>query len=254
MTTFVVNGLAFLLVGLQLPGVMESIGGRPPGALLLLGGAVAATVILVRLAWVFPATYLPRWLVPGLAERDPTPPVAAILVIGWAGMRGAVSLAAALALPTTPPFPERDLLIFITFVTILATLVGQGLTLPLLIRWVGLGDDGSAEHEELHAREAATDAALARLDELVTEIPGHLQLIDQLRDRYRHRAEHYSHEHEEDDIPVDPEERDHEAIRRAVLSAERLAIIGLRDTGVISDEAMRSVERDLDLEELRRDV
>ena len=254
MTTFVVNGLAFLLVGLQLPGVMESISGRPAGELLLLGGAVAATVILVRLAWVFPATYLPRWLVPGLAERDPTPPVAAVLVIGWAGMRGAVSLAAALALPTTPPFPERDLLIFITFVTILATLVGQGLTLPLLIRWVGLGDDGSAEHEELRAREAATDAALARLDELVTEIPGHVQLIDQLRDRYRHRAEHYVHEHEDQDIPVDPEERDHEAIRRAVLSSERLAIIGLRDKGVISDEAMRRVERDLDLEELRRDV
>jgi CPA1 family monovalent cation:H+ antiporter len=169
-------------------------------------------------------------------------------------MRGAVSLAAALALSTSPPFPERDLLIFLTFVVILATLVGQGLTLPLLIRWLGLGDDGSAEHEELHAREAATEAALERLDELETEIPGHLQLIDQLRERYRHRAEHYVHDHEENDVPVDPEERDHEAIRRAVLSAERLAIIGLRDKGVISDEALRSVERDLDLEELRRDV
>jgi CPA1 family monovalent cation:H+ antiporter len=170
-------------------------------------------------------------------------------------MRGAVSLAAALALPLA--FPERDLLIFLTFVTILATLVGQGLTLPILIRRLGLGDDGSAEHEELHAREAATEAALRRLDELVTDVPGHLPLIEQLRDRYSHRAEHYVHDHGHDgtgEAPVDPEERDHEAIRRAVLAAERVAIIELRDGGVISDEVLRRVERDLDLEELRRDV
>jgi CPA1 family monovalent cation:H+ antiporter len=170
-------------------------------------------------------------------------------------MRGAVSLAAALALPLG--FPERDLLIFLTFVTILATLVGQGLTLPSLIRRLGLGDDGSAEHEELHAREAATEAALRRLDELVTDVPGHLPLIEQLRDRYAHRAEHYAHDHGHDgtdEAPVDPEERDHEAIRRAVLAAERVAIIELRDGGVISDDVLRRVERDLDLEELRRDV
>lgn len=254
MTTFVVNGLAFLLIGLQLPAVMDEIGGRPASELALLGAAVAGTVIVVRLLWVFPATYIPRWVVPGLAERDPTPPARAILVLGWAGMRGAVSLAAALALSTAPAFPERDLLIFLTFVTILATLVGQGLTLPFVIRWVGIGDDGSAEHEELHAREAATEAALGRLDELVTEVPGHLPLIDQLRDRYRHRAEHYVHAHEGADAVEDPEERDHEAIRRAVIAAERIAVIGMRDRGVISDETLRRVERDLDLEELRRDV
>jgi CPA1 family monovalent cation:H+ antiporter len=254
MTIFVVNGLAFLLIGLQLPRVLADLGERPALELALLAVAVAATVILVRLLWVFPATYIPRWIVPGLATRDPAPAPAAVLVLGWAGMRGAVSLAAALALSTSPPFPERDLLIFLTFVTIIATLVGQGLTLPLLIRRVGVGDDGSAEHEELHAREAATEAALGRLDELVTEIPGHVELIDQLRDRYRHRADHYSHGHEDEEVPEDQEERDHEAIRRAVLAAERLAILELRDRGVISDEAQRRVERDLDLEELRRDI
>ncbi|HEX7171394.1 MAG TPA: Na+/H+ antiporter [Candidatus Limnocylindria bacterium] len=253
MTTFLVNGLAFLLIGLQLPSVMDEISGRPAGELALLGAAVAGTVIFVRLAWVFPATYIPRWLIPGLAERDPAPPAKATLVLGWAGMRGAVSLAAALALSTSPPFPERDLLVFLTFVTILATLVGQGLTLPLVIRWAGIGDDGSAEHEELHAREAATESALARLDELVTEVPGHLPLIEQLRDRYRHRAEHYVHARGSE-APEDPEERDHEAIRRAVLTAERIAVLSLRDRGVISDEALRRVERDLDLEEIRRDI
>lgn len=251
---FVVNGLAFLLIGLQLPSVMDEIGGRPIAELVGLSLVVAATVIGTRLLWVFPATYLPRRIVPGLAVRDPSPRPGVVVVLGWAGMRGAVSLAAALALPTIPAFPERDLLVFLTFTTILATLVGQGLTLPFLIRRLGLGDDGSAEHEELHAREAATEAALGRLDELVTEVPGHLPLIDQLRERYRHRAEHYVHAHDTDELPVDPEERDHEKIRRAVLAAERLAVIELRDRGVISDEALRRVERDLDLEELRRDV
>ena len=254
MTIFVVNGLAFLLIGLQLPRVMDDLGQRPAGELAILGGAVAVTVIVVRLLWVFPATYIPRWIVPGLAGRDPAPPASAVLVLGWAGMRGAVSLAAALALSTSPPFPERDLLIYATFVTIIATLVGQGLTLPPLIRWLGLGDDGSEEHEEIHAREAATAAALARLDELVTEIPGHVELIDQLRDRYRHRADHFTHGHETEDSPDDPEEREHEAIRRAVLAAERMAILELRDQGALGDEALRRIERDLDLEELRRDV
>jgi Na+/H+ antiporter len=252
MTTFVVNGLAFLLIGIQLPDVMDEIGARPPGELAVLGAAVAVTVIAVRMLWVFPATYIPRWIVPGLAERDPAPPTGAIVVLGWAGMRGAVSLAAALALPTA--FPERDLLIYLTFVVILVTLVGQGLTLPLVIRWAGIGDDGSAEHEERHAREAATEAALERLDELVSEVPGHVPLIDQLRDRYAHRAEHYAHDHEGPEAAEDPEERDHEAIRRAVLTAERLAVIEMRDRGVISDEALRRVERDLDLEEVRRDI
>jgi Na+/H+ antiporter len=252
MTIFVVNGLAFVLIGLQLPSVMATVAERPVAELAALSVAVAATVILVRLAWVFPATYVPRRLVPSLARRDPAPPRSAVLVLGWAGMRGAVSLAAALALP--PAFPERDLLIFLTFVAILATLVGQGLSLPALIRRLGLGDDGSVEHEELHAREAATVAALARLDELVSEVPGHRPLIDQLRDRYAHRAEHYVHAHDGGEVGIDPEEHDHEQIRRAVLAAERVAIIGLRDRGVIGDEALRTVERDLDLEELRRDV
>ena len=253
MATFVVNGMAFLLIGLQLPTVMAAVDGRSAGQLAGLATAVAATVILVRLVWVFPATYLPRWLIPSVGRRDPAPPPTAPLVLGWAGMRGAVSLAAALALASD--FPERDLLVFLTFTTILVTLVGQGLTLPWLIGRVGLGDDGSAEHEELHAREAATQAAIRRLDELEDEIPGHRPLIDQLRDRYAHRSEHYSRAHGDgDELVEDPEEEEHERIRRAVIGAERLAVLELRDDGAIGDEVLRRVERDLDLEELRRDV
>ena len=167
-------------------------------------------------------------------------------------MRGAVSLAAALALPRG--FPERDLLIFLTFVVILATLVGQGLTLPFLIRRLGVGDDGSAAHEEVHAREAANEAALRRLDELVTEVPGHIPLIDQLREQHTHIAEHYARGHDAPEAPVDQEEIDHEKIRRAVVAAKREAVLGMRDSGVISDSTLRIVERDLDLEAIRRDL
>jgi CPA1 family monovalent cation:H+ antiporter len=212
---------------------------------------VSATVIVVRMIWVFPATYLPRWLIPGLAQRDPSPDPRAVIVLGWAGMRGVVSLAAVLTLPIGA-FPFRDLVVFLTFAVILATLVGEGLTLPWLIRRLGIGDDGSVQHEELHAREASNEAALQRLEGLAEEWPGHLELIDQLRARYEHSAEHLEHDHAAEGAPTpDQEQIEHEQIRRAVIDAQRVAIIDLRDRGVIGDAALRIVERDLDLEELR---
>jgi monovalent cation/hydrogen antiporter len=259
MVIFIVNGLAFLLVGLQLPEVVEVATERPIPELLGLATAVCLTVIAVRLAWVFPGTYLPRLLVPGLARRDPAPPVGAVVVLGWAGMRGAVSLAAALALPITvagAPLPERDLVLFLTFAVILVTLLGQGLTLPRLIRTVGIGDDGSAVHEEVHARQAANAAALARLDGLVSEWPTHRELIDQLRLRYEHADEHLTHDHDADALGREPDQEaiEHRAIRQAVIDAQRFAVLDLRDRGIVHDEAMRRVERDLDLEELQAEA
>ena len=256
MVIFVTNGLVFILIGLQLPTILDSISAaRSPLQLVVLGLIVSGAVIAVRLLWVFPGTYLPGWLVPAVRRRDPPPQPRVVLIIGWAGMRGVVSLAAALALPLTveggAPFPERDLLLFLTFAVIVATLVGQGLTLPLLIRWLGVGDDGSTEHDEVHAREAAVQAALGRLDGLANEWPGHRELIDQLRARYEHDAEHLEHDHEAEELPHDPEWIEHAAIRSAVIDAQRVAVIDLRDRGVIGDVAQRRVERDLDLEELR---
>lgn len=256
MVIFIVNGLAFLLVGLQLPDVLEVAFDRPILELVGIAAAVCLAVIVIRIAWVFAAAALPRWLVPGLARRDPLPPVGALLVLGWAGMRGAVSLAAALALPLTvagAPLPERELVLFLTFAVILVTLLGQGLTLPSLIRAVGIGDDGSAEHEEVHARQAANAAALARLDGLVSEWPTHRELIDQLRLRYEHADEHLTHDHdaERSGLEADQEAIEHRAIRQAVIDAQRLAVLDLRDRGIVHDEAMRRVQRDLDLEELQ---
>ena len=265
MVIFVVNGLAFLLIGLQLPTVIADIKGYAAGELISMAVAVSLTVIIVRLVWIYPATYLPRWLIPSVARRDPAPPARVPLILGWGGMRGAVSLAAALALPlqtaTGDPFPGRGLVIFLAFSVILVTLIGQGLTLPALIKYLGVVDDGSVAREEAAARAAATKSALARLEELRSEVPGHLPLIDQLKERYEHRGEHLRDDGNEpaptepDDMtPEEVEEMEHDEIRRSVISAERLAVLELRDRGEISDDALRAVERDLDLDELRREA
>jgi CPA1 family monovalent cation:H+ antiporter len=248
---FTINGFAFMLIGLQLPTIMEGLAEYPAAELIAWGVIISLTVIVARIAWVFPATYLPRRLSARIRERDPYPPARAVFVVSWAGMRGAVSLAAALALPLEPAFPDRELVIFLTFCVIVATLVGQGLSLPWIVRRLGVVAAGGADTEEAHARQAAVDAALRRLDELADEYPSHLELIDQLRSRYQHEAGHVPGPQE---APMDAEEQellDHLEIRNAVLSAERDAVISLRDDGLISDEVLTLVERDLDLESLR---
>ena len=256
MVIFTLNGLVFILIGLQLPTILDSLSAsRSFEELASWAVVVSVTVIVVRLVWVFPGAYLPRLLSPRIRARETMPPTRSVLILGWAGMRGVVSLAAALSLPLTvaggAPFPQRDLVIFLTFCVILATLVGQGLTLPWLIRRLGVGDDGSTDHEEIHAREAAALAALERLNGLQVEWPGHLELIDQLREQQRHATEHLEHDHETGEAPLDREAIEHAAIRHGMIDAQRLAVIDLRDRGVIGDEAMRRVERELDLEELR---
>ncbi|MGH2456087.1 MAG: Na+/H+ antiporter [Candidatus Limnocylindria bacterium] len=254
MAIYITNGLVFILIGLQLPTILDDLSARwTPAELAVLAVTVSGAVIAVRLAWVYPGIYLPRVLA-AVRRRDPPPSPRIVLIIGWAGMRGVVSLAAALALPLD--MPGRDLLLFLTFTVILATLVGQGLTLPLLIRRLGIGDDGSVQHEELHARQASEAAALDRLETLAREWPGHLELIDQLRGQHEHAVDHLEHAHDEEsgeagERPLDQEMIEHAAMRRAVIDAQRVAIIDLRDRGAIGEEALRRVERDLDLEELR---
>jgi CPA1 family monovalent cation:H+ antiporter len=181
-------------------------------------------------------------------------------VVGWAGLRGVVSLATALALPLSTP--GRDVLLFITFGVILVTLGGQGLTLPLVTRLLRIGDDGTAGREEVHARTLAAEAAVARIEELAREWPGHLPLIDTLRSQYVHRATHLDEARLGNDGSNDPardpdaeqELLEHRLIRRAVIDAERGAVLRLRDRGAVNDEVWRRIERDLDLEELRMEA
>jgi Na+/H+ antiporter len=258
MVIFVLNGFVFVLIGLQLPTIVEGLAGIPLPYLIGLGVAISLTVILVRIAWVFPATYLPRILSARIRERDPAPPWQAAFIVAWSGMRGVVSLAAALALPLTvqggAPFPERGLLIFLAFCVIIATLVGQGLTLPLIIQLLGVAGDTESAREERTARAAAADAALRRIEELEREWPGHRPLIDQLRTMYDHRAEHLGESADGSGPELDQELVEHKLIRQGVIQAERDAVIALRDEGVINDEVLRRVERDLDLEELRMEA
>jgi monovalent cation/hydrogen antiporter len=250
---FLINGATFILIGLQLRGVLAALGNRSPLELAGLAVAVSGTAILVRILWVYPGTYVPRALSAKIRAREPYPTPRYVFVVAWAGMRGVVSLAAALSLPVD--LPQRDLLIFLTFSVILATLVGQGLTLPLVIRKLGVAADGGDAHEEAHVRMAAAEAAVARLEELATEWPGHLELIDSLRAQYTHRSQHLDELHEEGPwTDAEQELIDHRQIRRAVIDAERETIIRMRDGGAVSDEAFRAVERDLDLEEVRMEA
>jgi Na+/H+ antiporter len=247
---WLINAFVFMLIGLQLPAILRAVlAVYSPEELLGLGLAVGATVIVSRIVWVYPATYLPRFLSAKLRARDPYPPARAVFIISWAGMRGVVSLAAAFALP--PDFPSRDLILFLTFCVILATLVGQGLSLPWLIRHLGVLAPAGQDGEEVHARLAAVEAALQRLEELKHDFPDHLPLIEQLREEYEHEAGHVLPKPGEGPDESEQELLDHRAIRNAVLVAQREAVIGLRDAGVINDETLRSIERDLDLEALR---
>jgi len=243
---FLLNGIVFALLGLQLPQVIRNV--NLGGTTFVAAGALIAAVVLGRFVWVFPFSYGPR-LLPAIARHDPKPPWQAVTVVAWSGLRGVVSLAAALALPES--FPQRDLILFMTFAVILATLVGQGLTLPALIRMLGVAADGDVRHAETHARVLTAEAALARLDELVTEWPGHTQLIETLRSQYQHRVSHSELHDGGEPGAAETELLEHTQIRREAIAAERRAAFDLHERGVIDDEVLRRIERDLDLEELR---
>jgi Na+/H+ antiporter len=244
-----INAFVFMLIGLQLPKILADLSEWAPAELLGLGLAIALAAILARIVWVFPATYLPRLLSRRVRDRDPSPPPQAIFILSWAGMRGVVSLAAALALP--PTFPHRDMILFLTFSVIVATLIGQGLTLPGLARRLGVVAASGPDTEEAVARLAAVEAALGKLEELREDYPGHLPLIDQMRDSFDHEASHVWPNAEGPRDEAELELLEHRAIRSAVLVAEREAVIRLRDDGVIDDVTLRAIERDLDLEALR---
>ena len=257
--TFVLNAVLFVLVGLQLPGILDNLDGTSGRTLLGYGAAIGATVIVVRVLWVFPSTYVPRWLSPQLRERDPAPPWQAPALIGWAGMRGAVSLAAALALPFTidggAPFPGRDLVIFLAFCVILVTLVGQGLSLPGVIRLLGLEADGGSEHEGSKARIKAARAAIKRLEQLAPEDWVRGDTAERMRGMYEFRVSRFAARFDDgDDGAIEERSAAYQRLRRELLAAEREAVVELRRTGAIGDEVMNPILRELDLEETRLDL
>jgi len=251
---YVVNALLFVLIGLQLESIVHELSGTPWDELLGDAALVCLAVIVTRLMWVPIFTYVPRMLFRSIRERDPYPPWQAPALIAWTGIRGAVSLAAVLALPSD--FPQRDLLIFVTFSVILVTLVAQGLSLPLLIRLLRLeGDDAGVEREDAKARIKAADAALARLEELGPEDWVRDDTADRIRRSYGFRRDRFLARLDGNgDNAIEERSADFQRLRRELLDAEREAVVGLRNAGMIDDDVARRVIRDLDLEELRLDL
>lgn len=267
------NGLLFILVGLQLNVILNA---RLDGAghtghtsrtflslyswPTLLGWAalVSLTVIVVRMAWVFPDAYLPRLLSRRVRARDPYPGWRNVVVLGWTGMRGGDSLAAALAVKVAINAHApgaRELIIFLTFGVILATLVLQGLTLPLLIRRLGVTADNSAEREEAKARFKAAQAAMARNDALGPQDGVPPDIVEDMRLHYKDRSRRFAARYHgsDEDGALEGRAAAFRTLQSERLRAERRAIVALRDDGVINDEVMSRVQRDIDLEQVRLD-
>ena len=255
---FLLNGVIFILIGLQLGTLRDAVPSGELNALILTGALVSVTAIVVRLLWVPVVAWMPRKLSPGLRARDPMPPWSDLFIIGWAGMRGIVSLASALALPLATaagtPFPFRAEIILIAFMVILVTLVLQGLSLPLLIRVLKVREDRGRADEERQAREQAASAALARLDEMASENWSAPEQIERMRDHYRSRLRR-STLRETADVEWTPEAAEaYRRLRHETLTAERLAAIRLRNDGAISDEVLHHLEHELDVEAMRAGV
>jgi monovalent cation/hydrogen antiporter len=257
-TFFLLNTLLFTLVGLQLPVILDQLAGYSTGELIGWAVMVNLAVIVARFVWVFASLYLPHLIQARIRGLDPAPSWQAKVVLAWSGMRGAVSLAAALALPLTTDagaqFPNRELIVFLTFSVILGTLVVQGLTLPALIRVLDLEDDRSEEMEDTKARIHASEAALARLDELIDEDWVREDTADRLRRLYGFRRSRFQERiDEEADGSIEQRSSDYQRLLRELLDAERQAVLELRRERRISDDVMRRVVRDFDLEEARLD-
>ncbi len=252
---YLIEGLLFLLTGFQMRLLYEKSKAFPLGDILSVTALVTAVIIVARFAWVFPVTYLPRFLNKRLRERDPYPSWQTTFIIAFTGVRGAVSLAAALALPFALPdgqaFPFRDLILFASFGVIFITLVGLGLGLPLVVRWLGITQAGRAEHvaelqAEIAARREALGVALESLDAITDDRELSDEVVKLLRARHEIRL---------NQLPdsLDPEVDDVSAagigLTRELIATERKFIHRLLRDGKITDETRRHIERDLDLEE-----
>jgi Na+/H+ antiporter len=251
--TFLLNAILFVLIGFQLPAILDGLSGRSLGFLLGTAAAVSAVVAGTRIAWVLFTPYIVRALDRRESQRARRAGWRPRMVLAWSGMRGSVSLAAALALPASTP--ERDLVVFVTFTVILATLVLQGLTLPAVIRALGVHDDGGEAQEELRARLVATQAALSRIEELGAEEWTRNDTIERMTGLYDYRRRRLkARAGKLDDDGYEDRSQSYQRIVREVLEAQRAAVIALRNDGTISNDVMHRIERELDLEDQRLEI
>ena len=253
--TFLLEGVVFILVGLELPMAVAALHEYRIGTLAAVVLAVSATAVLVRMVWVFPGSYLLLFVMRLVGKPEPTPRWRNVAFIGWAGLRGADSLVIALSLPLTvatgAPFPGRDLILFLTFAIIFVTLVVQGLTLKAVIRWLGLKPDPEIAREMAAARARLAVVGLEALDALPAEEPGAQDAKKALRLKYEHVVHRFEarlvnkrNARDEDRIEA------YRTMRLAMIGAERGALILMRDKDEISDDVLREIQHDLDLEQV----
>jgi Na+/H+ antiporter len=252
MVVFLLNGIIFVLIGLQLPEVTGGLGRYSFRELCSLALRLSAAVVVVRIIWVFVAAYVPRWVSRKLRARDPYPGWRNVAVVAWTGMRGVDSLAAAMAVPLLvrdgSPFPGRNLILFLTFTVIFATLVVQGLSLPSFIRLLKVVDDGVTDKEERMARIKANQAALAHLDESRGRVDP--KAAEHLRVEYEDRLRQLE-VGEASDAGGRRGRSEYRRLLQEALDVERRVILQLRNERVINDEVLRRIQHDIDLAEAR---
>lgn len=257
--TFVLNGIAFLMIGLQLPYIQQSARGTGVPLLLFSAGVVVLVVIALRLIWVFVRQFVTRSVLGSILHRK-RPPVSVrgTFIVGWTGMRGVVSLAAAISLPemtaSGAPFPQRNEILYLTFCVIFVTLVLQGLTLPLIIRRLGMGRGGGLDNEERLARRRVISAALKRLDKLKqTEgATAKAGVYADFAQRYKSRLRLFEEDSKSGGHSDDPYDYElYRRIGRELRQVERNTALELRDSGQIDDEVLRKIEHELDLLDVR---
>jgi Na+/H+ antiporter len=250
---FLLNALVFVLIGLQLPMILRGLD-RPWPAVVDGIFAAFGAMVVVRLVWMFPGAYLPRLLSARYRKTHPYPPWQAVTIVGWAGMRGVVSLAAALSLPLAladgSPFPARNFIIFLTFSVILGTLVIQGLTLPPLIRWLRVAEDRTAEREERHARLALAEAAIGHLDGKLDDGALHAHQVHPVRSEYVQRIR--SLKGLDGGMPSAglATVGSTKTLRQETLDVQRRQLLRLRDEEVIGDDVLHRIQHELDLEDM----
>jgi CPA1 family monovalent cation:H+ antiporter len=246
---FLLNALVFVLMGMQLSLIVARPEGESVLQLVVAGALLSAVAIAVRFAWICPALYLPGAVSAMLRRHTPAPPAAEFFIMSWCGMRGIVSLAAALALPVAlgdgSPFPHRDLIIFFTFVVIAVTLVLQGVSLPALIRRLHVGTDWSVHEEQKNARSALTNAAIAAVDELAQREGAAPELAGRISAEFAEKAANSG-----PDAPMSEQDAGlAQRLRHAALKAERQELIRIWRENQISDRVLHQFEEDLDYQE-----
>lgn len=258
---FILNNFLFLVTGLQLKTVLGRTPDLPVFYLLYYGTLISFIVIAARMIWIYSIAIIPRALSEHIRKRDPMPPLRQLFIFSWTGMRGSISLAAAIGIPVLAqigsPFPGRDLIIFITFCVILSTLVIQGISLPPLIRWLGVDQDGvrerrGAHFEESRARMEAAKTALAGIETWAKDVTLPAETIHHLRDRYEKKIRRLDrHQDERSDDEFAHLSRKETALQLKALETERSKILELHGEKLISDHVLRVIVFDLDLQEMR---